>query len=140
MKSCTRYFLREFFPPGTLKKGRLLLSCLLLAIFTSPAFSQAKAKITVTGTVKDSTGKGIPQVTVTESGTNNGTFTDANGKFSIKVAGTNSVLSFSYVGYTTQQEAVGTSGNMTISMVRNNNDLSDVVVVGYGTRKKESIT
>lgn len=141
MKSCTRYFLREFFPPGTLKKGRLLLSCLtLLVIFTSPAFSQAKAKITVTGTVKDSTGKGIPQVTVTESGTNNGTFSDANGKFSIKVASTNSVLTFSYVGYTTQQQVVGNSTDLSVSLMRNSNDLSDVVVVGYNTAKKGSIT
>lgn len=140
MKFPRRYFLREFFPPGTLKKGRLLLSCLLLVIFTSPVFSQGKAKITVTGTVKDSTGKGIAQVTVTENGTNNATFTDANGKFTIKVNSTGSVLAFSSVGYTPVQQAVGTSTDISISMTRNASDLSDVVVVGYGTKRKESIT
>lgn len=141
MKFLCRYFQREFFPPGTLKKGRLLVSCLsLLVIFTSPAFSQGKAKITVTGTVKDSTGKGIPQVTVTESGTNNATFTDANGKFTIKVNSTGSVLSFSSVGFTTVQQSVGTSTDISVSMTRNASDLSDVVVVGYNTAKKGSIT
>src|SRR4051812_17068467 len=109
MKSCTRYFLREFFPPGVVKKGRLLLSCLLLVVFASPAFSQVKTKTTVTGVVKDSSGRGVPQVTVSESGTNNATFTDAAGKFTIKVNGTSSSLTFSYVGYATQQQAVGSS-------------------------------
>jgi len=122
------------------KKGRFLFCCFLLALFSIPAFSQTKPKITVSGTVKDSTGKGVPQVTITETGTNNGAFTDGNGKFTIKVAGENSVLTFSYVGYTTQQMVVGNSSTMNISLVRNQADLSDVVVVGYGTRRKESIT
>jgi TonB-linked SusC/RagA family outer membrane protein len=122
------------------KQGRLLLYCFLLLLSAFPAFSQTKAKLAVSGTVKDSTGKGVPQVSVTESGTNNGTFTDANGKFTMKVAGENSVLSFSYVGFVTQQIAVGSSGVVNVSLVHNQADLSDVVVVGYGTKRKESIT
>lgn len=122
------------------KKGRLLLCCFLLLLSSLPAFSQTKARLAVSGTVKDSTGKGVPQVSVTESGTNNGTFTDANGKFTMKVAGENSVLTFSFVGFVTQQIAVGSSGVVNVSLDRNQADLSDVVVVGYGTKRKESIT
>ena len=122
------------------KKGRLLLCCFLLLLSSIPAFSQTRSKITVNGIVKDSTGKGIPQVSVTEIGTNNGTFTDANGKFTMKVANENSVLSFSYVGFITQQLAVSSSGLMNVSLIHNQSDLSDVVVVGYGTKRKESIT
>ena len=143
MKSYTRHFLHEtgILPPGLIRKGRRLFSCGLLLFFLTPAFSQTPTpKITVTGTVRDSTAKGIPQVTVMESGTKNATFTDGEGRFTLKVAGPNAVLVFTSIGFVDSRLAAGAGKDLSIILSHSNNDLGDVIVVGYGTRRKESIT
>ena len=130
-----------FVPPGRFAKTKLLFSTLFLLLFLTPAFSQVKTKITVSGTVKDSTGKGMSGVTVTESGTNNATFTGGSGEFSIKVAGPGSSLVFTSVGFTPLTQAVGSNvKDISVVLQHSNSDLSDVVVIGYGTRKKETLT
>lgn len=122
------------------RKRKLLLLAMFLFFFLHPGFSQTAGKINVTGTVKDSSGAGMANVTVTERGTGNATTTMADGAFSISVAGAKSTLVFSSVGYAPEEVKIGNQANVTVSLQRENKDLSEVVVIGYGSRKKESLT
>jgi len=102
------------------------------------AIVQNQAAITVTGKVTDSTGYGIPGVTIKEKGTTTATSTDLNGNYSIPVAGQGSVLIFSSVGYATREVPV--SGfTINIMLHEINANLNEVVVVGYGTQKRANI-
>ena len=93
----------------------------------------------VTGSVKDSTGLSLPGVSVKVLGTQTGTITDANGAFRIEV-GAGSVLSFSMVGYGTKEVTVGDNLVLNVTLNEVRSLLADVVVVGYGTQKKETLT
>jgi TonB-linked SusC/RagA family outer membrane protein len=94
----------------------------------------------VTGVVKDAaTGEALTGVTVTVRGTTLGTLTDANGQFSIRIPQREAVLSLSFIGYTTQEISVTQGSKISISMQLEVTQISEVVVVGYGTQKKESV-
>lgn len=96
---------------------------------------------TVTGVVKDGAdGLSIPGATVLEKGTLNGTVTDIDGKYSLKVSGSQSTLQFSFTGYETR--IVPIEGRQVIDVVLNtvNTRLEEVVVIGYGTQKKKVVT
>jgi TonB-linked SusC/RagA family outer membrane protein len=95
---------------------------------------------TITGRVFDPNGIPMPGVNVLEKGTTNGALTDSDGKFSIDVSSGQAVLSFSFIGFTTQDVAVGnqTAINVTLSEVVTG--LDEVVVIGYGTAKKKDLT
>lgn len=121
------------------QRSRMLLCFLLMLSFTIPAFSQTDAKITVTGTIKDSTGTGIANATIMEKGTKNAATTNSDGAFSIAVSGETAVLVFSSVGYYTQEIRVGTQTFFSISLQKLQQDLGEVVVIGYGTQKKASL-
>ena len=73
-------------------------------------------------------------------GTNKGVTTDLNGNFSITVPDDNAVLVISYVGYKTQEIPVGSQTNLTVALAAGSEQLTDVVVVGYGTQKKVTVT
>ena len=98
------------------------------------------AAISVTGKISDESGITIPGVTILEKGTKNGTTTNADGQFSIKVAGANSILVFSSVGFSNQEVKVGSITNLNIVLKANVSNLDEVVVVGYGTQKKATVT
>jgi iron complex outermembrane receptor protein len=94
----------------------------------------------VTGKVTSSDdGTGLPGVNVIEKGTNNGTATDADGNFSLSVPQT-ATLVFSFVGYESQEMAVGSQTSVNISLASDVTSLSEVVVVGYGSQEKKEIT
>lgn len=113
---------------------------ILFFSFTVAGYSQNDARVTVTGIVTDSTGGGLAQVTVAEKGTSNAVITGADGKFTIRVAGERSVLLFTSVGYSAYEVRVGKKTNLTVPLQQANKDLGEVVVVGYGTQKKASLT
>jgi len=94
----------------------------------------------ISGRVIDPSGNPLPGVNVIEKGTSNGVITDVEGRFAMKVASESSVLSFSFIGYNTQEAAVGTKTTLEITMSENVSALQEVVVVGYGTRMKEQLT
>ena len=94
---------------------------------------------TVKGTVNDETGEPIIGATVKVQGSNEGTVTDFDGKFSVR-ASSNATLVISYVGYVTQQVPVGGKSNITVTLKEDNTTLNDVVVIGYGTMKKKLVT
>jgi len=97
--------------------------------------------IQVTGTVSfASTGETLPGVTVLVKGTETGTITGMDGKYSIEVPDVNAVLVFSYVGYITQE--IGINGRSVVDVILEESyeALDEVVIVGYGTQKKVNLT
>lgn len=97
------------------------------------------AEVVVKGTVTDATGGGVPGVSVKLKGGAIGTMTDANGKYSIKVPD-NGTLVFTYMGYVTQEIAVNNQPVINVKMSEKAEDLSEIVVVGYGTQKKAVVS
>ncbi len=97
------------------------------------------AQITVSGTVLDENNQGLPGVNVVEKGTTNGTITDLNGQYSLTVANESSVLVFSYIGYANHEVAVNNQSNIRVTLNPDQQSLSEVVVVGYGSRVKSSV-
>ncbi len=110
---------------------------LFLLIFTSIAFSQKDSK-GITGTVVDSKGIPIPGVTVTFE--ENNTATDLDGKYSIDVKNSKSILRFSYLGYASQVVVVGKNKEINITLTESKSELDEVVVIGYGTQKRSNVT
>ncbi|WP_188558719.1 SusC/RagA family TonB-linked outer membrane protein [Hymenobacter glacieicola] len=94
---------------------------------------------TITGRVIDEKGQGMPGVTVLEKGTSNGATTDADGRYSLSVAD-NATLSFSFVGYLTQEVPVSGRTSVNISLAPDSKALNEVVVVGYLTQNRQDVT
>ncbi|MEM6631510.1 MAG: TonB-dependent receptor [Bacteroidota bacterium] len=94
---------------------------------------------TVSGSVADESGNPLVGVTILKKGTTTGTNTDSDGNFSIE-ASPEDVLIFSYIGFKTLELNVGGQTNVSITLVQEDNVLDEVVVVGYGTRKKSHNT
>ena len=95
-------------------------------------------EVTIKGTVIDETGGAVPSVSIIIKNTTKGTTTDFDGKFTI-VAKKGDILAFSYLGYAVQNVVIDTQTSLTISLVPDN-QLDEIVVVGYGTQKKSVIT
>ena len=95
---------------------------------------------TVSGLVTDEQNQGIPGVSVTIKGTDQGVTTDKNGKYSISVPNTDAVIVFSSVGYNSREIPVNGRTAISVTLAAKANSLNDVVVVGYGTQKKSTIT
>lgn len=109
----------------------------LLMLLSSVVHAQ---DISVKGKVSDETGTGMPGVNIVIKGTTNGTTTDQNGDFSLNVPGGNSVLTFSFIGYSSQDVAVGGRTFIEVAMAPDIKSLSEVVVVGYGVQRQEAVT
>lgn len=108
----------------------------------APVVEKGIMEQTITGTVKDEKGEGLPGVSILVKGTQKGTLTDVNGSFTLLLQDQdrNATLVFSYVGYISQEIVVGTQTNLTITLLNDEKALEEVVVVGYGTQKKTSVT
>jgi hypothetical protein len=115
--------------------SQITLSLFIVALMSSMAYAKE-----IKGKVTDETGSGLPGVTVTEKGTTNGGITDVNGQFSVNVKGDAAVLVFSFVGYAGIEEVVGSRSIINVTLTPDVSSLNEVVVVGYGTQKKETIT
>jgi TonB-linked SusC/RagA family outer membrane protein len=98
------------------------------------------ANLKISGKVNDESGQALPGVNVVEKGTTNGTTTDADGAFSMNVRDENAVLVFSFIGYVSQEVRVTNQTNISISLATDVTTLTEVVVVGYGEQKKETLT
>ena len=121
---------------GFIQKMAFLITATLLSF----QLFATNLAIEVTGKISDEAGVGVPGVTILEKGTKNGTVTNVEGKFTLKVANTNSTLVFSSVGFSNQEVNVGTTTNFNISMKTNISSLDEVVVVGYGVQKKATVS
>jgi TonB-linked SusC/RagA family outer membrane protein len=94
----------------------------------------------VAGTVTDETGAPMVGVTVAEKGTLNGTTTDNRGRYALNVRDGNAVLVFSSVGYVSQEIRVGGQSVISPRLLPDTKALGEVVVVGYGTQRRASVT
>lgn len=101
---------------------------------------QAQQKVHVNGIVKDDKGLPTANASVTLKGAKTGVTTDANGAFSIDVPNQKSVLIFSSTGFETKEAAVGNKTSINISLIQSNAQLNEVIVVGYGSQKKATLT
>ncbi|GAA4849664.1 TonB-dependent receptor [Algivirga pacifica] len=113
---------------------------LLFGLFLGVLFSALAQERTVSGIVSDETGEGLPGVTVLVKGTTNGTVTGIDGNFTLSGVTEQTVLSFSIVGYKTQDIKVGAQTKFTVQLSEDAQQLEEVVVVGYGTQIKREIT
>ncbi|MGN6437579.1 MAG: SusC/RagA family TonB-linked outer membrane protein [Agriterribacter sp.] len=131
------------------------LVALMLLIFTTTAslagndirntnsttHSSNLQSIDIKGKVTNVSGDPVVGASVTIKGSSTGTTTDENGNFSLNVPDAKSVLVVSSVGYTTQEVVAGSGTDLSIQLVASGaTDLADVVVIGYGTRKKSDLT
>ena len=113
-----------------------LLVCLLLVA----AFVQGQER-SISGTVTSAEdGTTVPGVNIMVKGTSNGTTTDFDGNYTITVDSDASIISFSYLGFINQDITVGTNTDIDVSLTVDNNQLDEVVIVGYGSVKKSDIT
>jgi TonB-linked SusC/RagA family outer membrane protein len=90
--------------------------------------------------VTDLNGNPLPGVNVIEKGTINGALTSSDGRYSLTVSSGQAVLSFSFVGYTTQDVAVGNQATINVTLSEAVTGLEEVVVIGYGTARKSDVT
>jgi TonB-dependent starch-binding outer membrane protein SusC len=117
-----------------MKKLLLTMPFLLAAVIV---FAQPRV---ISGVVKGSGGETLPGVNIVEKGTQNGVITNQNGEFTLKLTSADAMLVFSYVGYISQEIDVKNRQDFNIVMSEDLIDLDEVVVVGYGTSKKGTLT
>lgn len=107
-------------------------------LFANFAVAQNRS---VTGTVSGMDDKlPIPGASVKIKGTNNAVQTNSDGRYTISVSGSSAVLVFSSLGYEGVERAVGSQSVINVSLASSTNNLNQVVVVAYGTQRKEAIT
>ncbi|MCY7311893.1 MAG: carboxypeptidase-like regulatory domain-containing protein, partial [Chitinophagaceae bacterium] len=99
---------------------------------------QALAQRTVTGKVIDEKGAAVPSVSVLVKGTASGTTTKADGTFSLSVPANAKTLVFSAVDMETVEKAIGTASTFSVMLKQEDKSLQEVVVVGYGSGKKQT--
>lgn len=118
---------------------RLFVTSLVFLLFVSAGFAQDR--IEVSGVVTDAaTNEPLIGVTVAEKGKKgNGTATDLNGHFALKVP-SNGTLTFSYVGYASQEVPVEGQTMLSVALSENQQMLDEIVVIGYGVQKKADLT
>ena len=121
---------------------KLTFACALaLAMGSSVAVAQEQGAFTVSGRIVDATSKApLIGVSVVVEGTTNGVASDMDGNYSIEVSGENPVLSFSYLGYDTQNIPVANRTQVNVELRENQAAIDEVVVIGYGKTTKKEVT
>ena len=121
-----------------MKKIKLFFTAILVLVTAGLAYAQS---LTVTGTVSDAaTGEAIPFASIRVNGTMIGAATGVDGTYTINVPSSNSVLVFSFVGYKTAEVPVNGQLVVNCALAPDATALDDVVVVAYGSAKREAVT
>ncbi|MFC6191814.1 SusC/RagA family TonB-linked outer membrane protein [Dyadobacter subterraneus] len=123
-----------------LSYGKIRSVALLLVLIPMLSFFSYGQTFTVKGLITAENGETLPGASVILKGTSTGTTTDVDGKYSINLADGNGTLVFTYIGYVAQEVAVANKSQLDIKLVANDKTLNEVVVVGYGTQKKATLT
>ena len=121
------------------KNQCLYLVTIVLSVFFLPVMAQQSAK-TITGTVRDERGQTLPGVSVSLKGTALGTVTDKEGHFALKTNTSNGILLFSFVGSISSEVQIANRTTIDVVLKESQNNLNDVVVIGYGTVKRRDLT
>ena len=124
------FFEIQYFP-------RILLVAICV-FFGISSYSQTTVQIT--GRVVDADSNALIGATILEKGTQNGTSTDFNGDFTLNDVAEDGILVISYVGYLSQEVPVDGQTKLNVQLSEDSQTLDEVVVVGYGTTRKESLT
>ncbi len=95
---------------------------------------------TLTGKVSDEKNGALPGVSVIVKGTSRGTTTGSDGNFSLTVEDAAQTLTFSFIGYTSQDIVIGNQSSFNVTLVPSSEELTEVVVVGYGTQSSAAVT
>ncbi len=119
---------------------RRVTACVIIAMMTALTFSANAQTRTITGKITDfAEGSPVVGASVLVKGTTRGTITDVDGNFSLDAA-SNDVLLISFIGYQTQEIAVGAQTSIAVELQLSENSLEEVVVVGYGEQKKVNLS
>ncbi|WP_083257103.1 SusC/RagA family TonB-linked outer membrane protein [Arcticibacter eurypsychrophilus] len=134
------------------KYGIAITACVLILFTVEEGFATVPTGIkttpltnsvrqnAVTGTVTDEKATPLPGVSIQVKGTATGTITDANGKYSLQTSNPNAILVFSFIGYTSREVHLAGKTILNIQLTPDAKSLNEVVVVGYGTQKKATLT
>ena len=120
-----------------MRKNISILVTFLLLFCAATVFAQQRN--TLSGTVTDSNGEPLIGANVTVKGTNNGSITDVNGKYTLQQVPSNATLVFAYIGYLSQEIAVNNQRTVDMKLKEDTQNLDEVVVVGYGTQAKRDM-
>ena len=121
-----------------IKLGRRIFGFAVLSLLLLPAAARGQGRVTISGTVYDEANMPAIGANVLEKNTVNGVATDVDGRYTIQLDNPNGVLEFSYLGYATQEVAVAGRTEINVTLQPDNN-IDEIVVVGYGVQKKESV-
>jgi TonB-linked SusC/RagA family outer membrane protein len=133
------------------KKEKFLISltrlhCVVFLLLIFPCLSlyvsaqNPSGAITVTGKVLNEKGEPLAMASVSVKGSNNTAITKPDGTFTIRASGNKSILVASYVGYETREQTLGNQASISIVLSQVGANLSDVVVVGYGTKRQSELS
>ena len=100
----------------------------------------AKVQQTINGTITDKGGMPLFGANIIVKGSSNGTQSDFDGNFSLNLSSENVTLVVSYIGYLTKEVAIGEQTNITITLEEDAESLEEIILVGYGTQKREEVT
>ncbi|WP_343701681.1 TonB-dependent receptor [Chitinophaga sp.] len=130
---------QNFSSTGFLAAALLLLLAVIIPGKAAYADFRNYRDFTVTGKVTDEKGEVLPGVVVRVKGTGLGTTTGEDGRFEISVPDENSILVFNYVGFRQQEVAPGKQRTLLVQLQGSNQQLNEVIVVGYGTQKRQDL-
>ncbi len=121
--------------------GRCIFAISLLSfVIYSPQLKAQNSSLSVSGKVTDQNAKGLEGVNVQVKTNLVSTTTAADGSFQITVPNSNSILIFSYIGFSTQEISINGKSSLNISLAPDAQGLDEVVVIGYGTQKRKNVT
>lgn len=123
----------------TLSWTSSLVFVIFFAMFCAPGLSYGQDQKEIRGKIIDSTGEALPGASITVKKTGKGVSANADGSYTIK-AGNDDVLVFSFSGYEVKEIPVNGMTSINMTLRKNISDLADVVVMGYGTQKKATVT
>jgi len=121
-------------------KKLTILKCITFALFFVFASHHGKSQVIISGLITDEKNQPLQSATVNEKGTGNSTSTDGSGNFELTVRDAKSILVITAVGHSPKTVTVGQQKVINVSLVTVNQDMEEVVVVGYGTQKKATNT
>lgn len=119
---------------------KIYFTVFLFTLMLFPLSAIAQSGIIITGTITDENQEPLIGVNLVVEKSKSGSITDVNGKFSVLVPSESSVISVSYIGYQAYTYIVGNKRDFKIVLKEDAKKISEVVVVGYGTQKKETMT
>lgn len=115
----------------------IIAVAITMLMMSFSAYSQERI---VTGKVTTESGEGLPGVTVRIADSNTGAVTDVDGNYRLKVPSDETIISFSYVGFVTQQIKAGSQTTINVSLAEDIEALDEVVIVGYGSQSRNKVT